>query len=94
MSGDPRKAFFVWLARHKSEADALRDVPPDVLSTLWADAWRDGGWAAIHDTSDLAGLVQRLEELIALYRNAEVDREAERVSVYWSSERELEELPF
>ena len=90
---DPHKAFFVWLARHKAEAEALRDVPPEVLGTLWSDAWRDGGWAALHDSSELAGMVDRMEELIDLYRSAEVDREAERVSVYWNSD-EQEALPF
>jgi hypothetical protein len=92
---EPSKAFFVWLARHPSEREALRDVPPEVLGTLWSDAWRDGGWAAIHDTSELSGMVDRLEELIGLYRTAEVDREAERASVYWHTEPEDQEaLPF
>jgi len=91
---DPRKAFFVWLARHKSEADALRDVPPDVLSRLWVDAWQDGAWRSLHDTSQLAGLVEKLEELIGLYRTAAIDRELEQVSVYWNSDEQEVELPF
>jgi len=93
---DQRKNLFVWLARHKSEAEALREVPADVLGTLWAGAWQDGAWAALHDTSQLSGLIDRLDDLIALYRNAEIDREVERSSVYWSSEREFveEPLPF
>jgi hypothetical protein len=80
-----RGRLFAWLSRHPSEAEALRDVPADVLSTLWADAWQEGGWAAIHDTSELSGLVARLQDVIDLYRTAEIDREVERSSVYWAT---------
>jgi hypothetical protein len=85
---DQRKAYFVWLARHKSEAEALRDVPPEVLSTLWADAWHDGGWAAISMSTELAGLVERLEAVINLYRTAEIEREAEDGSTYWRTDEQ------
>jgi hypothetical protein len=81
-----RKSYFVWLAQHPSEAAALSDVPPDVISRLWADAWRDGGWDAIHRTSELGGLVARLEELISVYRTAAIERELERSSAYWRTE--------
>lgn len=96
MSSDPRGRLFAWLARHRSESEALRDVPPDVVSHLWASAWREGGWAATHGTSELAGLITRMEELIHLYRAAEVEREAEEGSAYYASDdaEELESLPF
>ena len=94
---EPRGRLFAWLSRHPSEAGSLRDVPAEVLGTLWADAWQEGGWAAIHDTSELSGLMARLQDLIDLYRSAEIDREVERPSVYWATEEpdpDLEPLPF
>jgi hypothetical protein len=94
---DARGRLYAWLHRHPSEAEALEDVPAEVLSTLWADAWQEGGWAAIRDTSELSGLVQRLQDLIDLYQSAEITREVERPSVYWSTDKsdaDLEPLPF
>jgi len=94
-----RKAYFGWLNRHPSEATELHDVDPDILSRLWVDAWQAGAWDAIRRNTDLglslAQIVQRLEELADLYRIADIEREAEQPSVYWSTEHaELEELPF
>jgi hypothetical protein len=88
MSEAARKGFFVWLADHHAEARELADVPPEVLGTLWADAWRQGAWHALHDSAELSGLVTRMEELIDLYRHAELDRDfsQEPASVYWRSE--------
>jgi len=89
-----RKAFFMWLARHPSEAAALREVPPEVLGYLWADAWQAGAWDAIRSNTDLglmlAQVVERLEHNIHLYRTAEIEREAEQGSPLWAAEP----LPF
>jgi len=87
---DQRKAFFVWLAKHQNEREALRDVAPDVVSRLWADAFREGSWAAIRDNTqlglDLTRVLERMEELAALYRETEIDRELDEVSAYWKTE--------
>jgi hypothetical protein len=89
VSSDPRGRLFAWLARHPSEAGALRDVPPEVLSRLWLDAWQAGSWDAIKRNTDLglslAQIVQRLEELAEVYRTADIEREAEESSAYWPS---------
>src|SRR5215831_17616785 len=94
--GAARKAYFVWLARHPSEADALRDITPDVLGRLWLDAWQEGSWDSIRRNTDLglslAQIVQRLEELAEMYRTADIEREVERGSALWPSEEEA--LPF
>jgi len=95
-----RKSYFVWLAGHPSEAAALRDVPPDVISRLWADAWQRGAWDAIRGNTDLglmlARVVERLDENIHLYRTAEVEREAELGSPLWPTPEsdDQEQLPF
>jgi len=85
-----RKAYFVWLARHPSEADALRDLPANVIGSLWLDAWQAGAWDSIRRNTDLglslAQIVQRLEELADVYRAADIEREAEQGSGYWSTE--------
>ena len=92
-----RKSYFVWLAGHPSEAAALRDVPPDVVSRLWVDAWQAGAWDAIQRNTDLglmlARIVERLEENVHLYRTADIEREVELGSPLWSSE-DQEPLPF
>jgi hypothetical protein len=97
VEGVQRRTYFAWLHRHPSEAASLRDVPPEVLSRLWLDAWQAGSWDAIKRNTDLglslAQIVQRLEELADMYRTAEVEREVEDGSAYYSSE-ELESLPF
>jgi hypothetical protein len=97
VEGVQRRTYFAWLHRHPSEAASLRDVPPEVLSRLWLDAWQAGSWDAIKRNTDLglslAQIVQRLEELADLYRTADIEREAESSSVYWHAE-ELESLPF
>jgi len=95
-----RVAYFKWLARHPSEAAALRDVPPEVLSRIWLDAWQQGGWDAIRSNTDLglmlARVVERLDENIHLYRTAEVEREAELGSPLWPTPEsdDQEALPF
>jgi len=87
---DQRKAFFVWLARHHAEAEALHEVAPDIVSRLWADAFREGSWAAIKENTqlglDLTRVLERMEELAALYRETEIDREMDEVSAYWKTE--------
>ena len=94
-----RKAYFVWLARHPSEADALRDLPANVTSSLWLDAWQAGAWDSIRRNTDLglslAQIVQRLEELADVYRTADIEREAEQGSALWPTETapEFEESP-
>jgi len=94
MSDAASKAYFVWLARHRSEAAALQDVDADVPSRLWADAWQAGAWDAIRRNADLglmlARIVERLEELYALYRDHDIEREAEQGSPLWAEEP----LPF
>ena len=94
-----RKGFFVWLARHKSEADVLCDVPPEVLGRLWCDAWQAGAWDGVTRNTDLglslSQIIQRLEELADLYRTAAIEREAEQGSPYWLVDDEaIEQLPF
>ena len=90
---DAGKRFWVWLSRHPSERQALRDVPPDVVSRLWADAFRDGAWSALHDNTqlglDLTRVLQRMEELANLYRETEIEREADEASAYWRTEVEI-----
>ena len=94
MSDAARKAYFVWLARHPSEAAALRDVDPEVVSQLWAGACQWAAWDAIRRNTDLglmlARIVERLEELYALYRDHDIEREAEQGSPLWAEEP----LPF
>jgi hypothetical protein len=89
VEGAQRKTYFAWLSRHPSEAAELRDVPPEVLSRLWLDAWQAGSWDAIKRNTDLglslAQIVQRLEELAEVYRTADIEREAEESSAYWPS---------
>ena len=88
------KAFWQWLNSHASERQALADIPPDVVSRLWADAWSRGAWDAIHRTSVLSGFLQRLEELIDVFRTAEIEREAEASSTYWHSQEPQSECEF
>jgi len=94
MSDAALRSYFVWLSRHPSEAAAVRDMPPEVASRLWADAWQAGAWDAIRRNTDLglmlANIVERLEELYALYRDHDIEREAEQGSPLWSSEPEPE----
>jgi len=80
----PRGRLFAWLARHPSEAESLKDVPPDVLGTLWADAWREGGRQTVHDTQQWGQIIGQLQTVIA---GAE-----QLVSVLHDAE--LEEVPF
>jgi len=70
-----RGRFFAWRRFHQQEADDP--------SVVWAAAWRQGAWDALRRSAQLADLIPRLEELIALYRNAEVEHEAENGSAYW-----------
>ena len=92
MSGS-RGRMFAWLKTHPSEAAALADVPPDVVSTLWDAAWRGGGWDTLQQNTtlglNLTQIIARLEDLQAAYADVEVERQAERelaaASVYWNS---------
>ena len=91
---DALRSYFVWLSRHPSEAAAVRDMPPDVASRLWADAWQAGACDAIRRNADLglmlANIVERLDEVYALYREHDIEREAEQGSPLWAEEP----LPF
>ena len=88
---DARGRFFAWVRSHPSEAAALQDVPPDVLSTLWDSAWRGGAWDALQQNTtlglNLSQVVERLEALAQLYGDVYVERQADReleaASVYW-----------
>jgi hypothetical protein len=92
VEGARRRTYFAWLQRHPSEAAALRDVPPEVLSRLWLDAWQAGSWDAIKRNTDLglslAQIVQRLEELAELFRVEDIEREAENGSTYWRTDEQ------
>ena len=83
--------LYAWLHRHPSEAAALADVPSDVLGRLWADCSHEAAWEAIRQNANLAMnlalIIERLEELANVYRDVEVEREAEASSAYWSSNR-------
>jgi len=72
-----RKRFFAWKTRHPREAE-------DQLA-VWSAAWADGAWDALERTAELAALVPRLEELIAIYREAAIERELQP-SAYWHDE--------
>jgi hypothetical protein len=92
MSGEGR--LFAWLAHHPSEAEALHDVAPGVVGLLWTDAWRAGAWDAVKQNAtlglNLSQIIERLEELHALYADVDIERQAEREleasSRYWKSE--------
>ena len=91
-----RGRMFAWLRSHPSEAEALEDVPPDVLSTVWDAAWRGGAWDALQQNTtlglNLSQIVERLEALAQLYGDVYVERQADRElsesSAYWKSEVE------
>jgi hypothetical protein len=73
-----RTRYFAWRARHPNEADDP--------ARAWAEAWREGGWDALHRSSQVAELIPRLEELIALYTEVQIEREIESGSAYWSTD--------
>ena len=84
---DPRGRFFAWTRAHPSEAAALQDVPPDVLSSMWDAAWRGGGYAAMRDSARMVDLVPLLRDLLFLLQDEDVEQQAEREleasSAYW-----------
>jgi hypothetical protein len=74
---DPDRRWHAWKTLHPREAEDPR--------AAWHAAWTAGGWAAIHQTSQLGALVERLDEVITLYRTAEIEHEI-AASAYWRSE--------
>jgi hypothetical protein len=80
---DPRGRFYAWRNLHPHEAEDP--------ATVWAAAWQAGAWDAIRRNSslglNLAQIVQRLEELAALYADVDQERQFERElsqpSTYW-----------
>jgi len=89
-----RGRYFGWRTNHPAEAELLDDLPQDIPSRLWTDAWRAGSWDAIRRNAqlglNLAQIIQRLEELAQLYGDVDMDRqfehELERASAYWRGE--------
>ena len=77
-----RGRYFAWLAAHPRESEDA--------SAVWAAAWNAGSWHAIRANAqlglNLTQIVQRLEELAALYTDHEVEREIDGASAYWKSE--------
>jgi hypothetical protein len=74
-----KRRFWVWRARHPHEAE-----DPEAV---WAAAWAAGGWDAMLRSTRLGELVPRMEELIDVFRTAEIEREIEP-SFYWRSDRQ------
>jgi hypothetical protein len=77
-----RGRFFAWKRQHPHEAEDP--------AAVWNAAWESGAWDAIRRNAtlglNLTQILQRLEELAALYRDAEIEREIEDTSAYWSTE--------
>lgn len=75
-----RRRFFAWQRQHPSESEDA--------SAVWNAAWEAGAWDAIrrntHLGLNLSEIVQRLEELAAMYRDVEIEREIEHGSAYWA----------
>jgi hypothetical protein len=88
-----RASYFAWRRDHPTECAFLDDIPPDVVGSLWAAAWKAGSWDGIRRNStlglNLSQIIQRLEELAVMYGDVQVERalaeEVEQQSAYWSS---------
>jgi hypothetical protein len=84
---DASRRFFMWRHKHPLEAEDP--------ALVWAAAWRAGAWDAIRSNFtlglNLSQVIERLEELYALYADVEVERRAERemgeASNYWRTWR-------
>ena len=91
---DSASRYFAWRASHPSEADHLDQVPADVVSRLWADAWKAGAWDALKRNAtlgiNLSQIIERLEELAQLYSDVDRERAYEHElaasSAYWKGE--------
>lgn len=68
-----RAGYFRWLANHPHAAEDP--------SAIWAAAWQAGAWDAIRRNAslglNLSQIVQRLEELAALYADHEIEADFE-----------------
>jgi hypothetical protein len=66
-----RGRYFAWLATHPHESEDA--------SAIWAAAWKAGAWDAIRRNTtlglNLSQIIQRLEELHALYSDQAIDQE-------------------
>jgi hypothetical protein len=80
------RRFFAWKAQHPH----LLDDP----SAVWEAAWRAGAWNAIQQNTtlglNLTQIIQRLEDLAALYADVDAERQLEheltQASTYWRGE--------
>ena len=74
-----RSGYFAWLHDHEQESDDA--------SAVWAAAWRAGAWYAIRANAqlglNLTQIVQRLEELAAMYGDRALEDDHERGAAYW-----------
>lgn len=81
-----RARYFAWKRGHPAQADDP--------ATVWAAAWQAGAWNAIRQNAtlglNLVQIIQRLEELAALYADVDNDRhveaELEAAAKYWRSD--------
>jgi len=62
---DPSSAYFAWKYHHPREAEDP--------SALWGAAWREGGRAAMRDSSRLVELVPLLQDLLYLLEDERVE---------------------
>jgi hypothetical protein len=83
VSGD----YFKWAHSHPVEAEALRDVPGDVVSALWAAAVKTGRRQALQHSAYLQ-VVPLLQALLDELVEDRVDAEFEALepSAYWRSD--------
>jgi hypothetical protein len=80
------RRFFAWKAQHPHEVEDA--------SAVWAAAWRAGAWNAIQQNTtlglNLTQIIQRLEDLAALYADVDAERQLEhelaQASQYWRNE--------
>jgi hypothetical protein len=78
-------SYFRWLHYHPAEAEALRDVPADVVSALWAAGVKAGRRQAMQSSSYIQ-VVPLLQALLDELVEDRVDQEFESTqpSTYWS----------
>jgi len=80
---DPRKAYYVWRARHVQGSDITLDE--------FVEIYRLGGGDMLRDSARVANLTERLRELIWWLEvpsdELEVLAEADAGSAYWTTER-------
>ena len=80
--GDTRRRYYSWRARHPQSEDVSIDT--------FTDIYRIGGGDALRQSTELAGLVAKLRELIWWFEASDVDvddldAEAATGSAYWKA---------